>query len=261
MADALTTLMNLVQQGNMPSWSQPLPTEYKRALMALAGVSALKWTMDQTKKPVSTYPPLVDAVEAMHCDARVEESFRKLQVYRDLNPWLFSAALQNIDKLLYLSRLLLSGVAKPMREDRGVAFSYLKVGMSRLKALQCTIHQEMGNDHALVANMEIQVIYNQCQKHVLNVMHICSRFKPEDVIERARAEVPRLVRQRRRRYQRHQEQERSREQSDHKERSQERSQERSDHQAQPLDPNMEADPYVSDQDQGHDQGRDHEQDQ
>jgi hypothetical protein len=193
-----SVMAKLAQGESMNSIISGIPVDMRKAVLALAGVGTLKWVMQQQQKRPK-YAPLSEPVEAMHGDPQVYEAFQILQMYKEVNPWLFVAAVQNMDQLLHLSRVLVSGRVKPLRTDKVTAFSFLRVGMGRLKAFQTHIYEELGSDHALVANVQVDTIYRQAKTHLLNIMHICSQFKLEDVINRAGEDVKRVIQQRQQR--------------------------------------------------------------
>jgi hypothetical protein len=132
---------------------------------------------------------LLDPCSAVGADAGLLRSFVQLQHYRDLNPWLFKMSMQNIDHLLYLADALRRGTVKPLRNDKVLAFSYFRVGLKRLAAFQALVRDKLGVDHAAAVHLTTAEIYKRAQIHLLDIFQLCSEFRPDDLRERAGAEI------------------------------------------------------------------------
>lgn len=149
--------------------------------------------MKVAKRNINSAIDLKDQTESVHLDQTVLEAFLNLQSYRDLNPWLFRTALHNIDHLLFLEDVLLRKVTLPTHNDKIISFSYFRIAVSRMNAFQLLVKERLGNDHGLVVNILIKNVYTQLQKHLLNILHMCSEFKPENLIARAQQEVDKAL--------------------------------------------------------------------
>lgn len=175
------------------------PSDMKKivtgGLMALLGYSAYSTVMLMLKRNTNPESAFVDPVESMNQDPTIRDAFINLQSYRSLNPWLFKMALQNVDQLLFLEHALLSGAAKAVRQDKAISWSYFRVALNRLGQFQFLIRKRMGSDHAMAAYMCVDKIYEQMRKHLLNILQLCSEFNPKDMIEKAPAEIERILKQ------------------------------------------------------------------
>lgn len=132
---------------------------------------------------------LIDSCVSLNSSPAIRDAFIEIQTYRSLNPWLFKLSLQNIDHLLYLESSMLSGSISPVRSDKALAFSFFRMAVVRLNMFQLAVKESLGKDHALVVNIHIKDIYTTIQKHLLNVLHMCSQFKPHNLKARAEAEI------------------------------------------------------------------------
>jgi hypothetical protein len=134
-----------------------------------------------------------DPVEAIQYDPIIRDALIQLQSYRDMNTWLFKTALQNIDMLLFLENQLLTQKTVPVRQDKNLAFTYFKMGINRLNQFQHLVRSTLGNEHGLTVNILVKQVYTQMQKHLLNVLHLCSKFRPENLIQRAPLEIEKAL--------------------------------------------------------------------
>lgn len=141
------------------------------------------------KRNVNPCVEFKDPVEAIHFDPMIRDAYIRLQNYREINPWLFKSSLQNTDQLLFLENALLTEQVYPSRQDKDLSFTYFRMAVNRLNQFQHLIRSEMGNEHAMAVNMIVKKVYEQLQKHFLNILHLCSEFKPEHLIQRAPLEV------------------------------------------------------------------------
>ena len=135
---------------------------------------------------------LIDTTEAMNTDPIIRDAFVNLQEYRELNPYLFKAAVQYIDRLLFLESVLLAG-NPPGRQDKYLASTCLRMGINKLARFKFEIKNELGVMHMTAANIYIQQIYTQVQKHILNVFHLCSKFNPKVLVAKAKAEIKEVM--------------------------------------------------------------------
>ena len=145
--------------------------------------------MRVAKRNINPSCDLKDRADSLDCDPLIRECFINIQEYRDLNPWLFKTALQNVDHLLFLEHVLLTKKVFPTRNDKAISFSYFRMGIIRLNMFQLLVKEKLGNDHGVCVNIFVEKIYTQLQKHFLNILHLCSEFKPEFLISRAKKEV------------------------------------------------------------------------
>jgi len=185
-------------KSNGSTWPQLYPDDAKTFVkVGMLGFVALGgYHLLMTLAKRNTNPNIVfhDTVESMDCDPIIRDAFFSIQSYRTINPWLFKTALQNVDQLLFLENALLSQKVKPVHNDKVVSFTYFRMGVNRLDQLQYLIKERMGNEHAMAANIYVRKIYTQMQKHLLNILHLCSEFKPEHLIERAPMEIEKVLR-------------------------------------------------------------------
>lgn len=144
-------------------------------------------------KSISPSANLIDETESLHVDAKICEAFTNLQEYRDLNPWLFKTGIQNVDHLLFLEQILLNGESDPVPNDKVIAFSHFRMALHRLNSFQKLVSEQLGNEHGLAVQIYIESIYEQLQKHLLNIFHMCSQFDPSSLISRAKKEVQFLL--------------------------------------------------------------------
>lgn len=174
------------------------PEDGKRFLqwgaLGFLGLGAYQLFMTMAKRNINPCCELKDRVESLNNDPMIRDAFIHLQEYRELDPWAFKMALQNTDRLLFLEEALVSGRVPPVRNDKVLAFSSFRIAVQRLTIFQFTVRDKLGNDHGMCASIFTKKIYEQLQKHLLNVLHICSRFKPEDLIARAKVEVKQALR-------------------------------------------------------------------
>lgn len=165
----------------------------KWGTLGFVGLGLYQLFMTVAKRNINPSVEFKDPVESMNCDPIIRDSFVHIQSYRKLNPWLFKSALQNADKLLFLEDALLSQKAFPVRNDKVSAWTYFRLSVNRLNQFQYLVRERMGNEHGLAVNIFVRKVYDQLQKHVLNVFHLCSEFKPENLIARAPFEVERAL--------------------------------------------------------------------
>ena len=149
--------------------------------------------MTLRKRNVNACVDFKDPVESMNHNPIIRDAMLQLQSYRELNPWMFKSALQNIDQLLFLEAALMSDTVKPLKNDKIIAWSNFRIGINRLSQFQYIIRKQMGNEHAMVVDIFIKQIYSQMQKHLLNILHLCAQFKPDNLIARAPFEVERVI--------------------------------------------------------------------
>jgi len=166
----------------------------KWGAIGFLGFGGYQLFMNIAKRNINPSVDFVDPVESMNCDPIIRDCFINIQPYRKLNPWLFKTALQNVDQLLFLENALLSQEVHPVRNDKVSAWTYFRMGVNRLNQFQFLVRERMGNEHGLAVNIFVKKIYEQMKKHALNVLHLCSEFKPEHLIARAPLEVDRAIR-------------------------------------------------------------------
>ena len=141
------------------------------------------------KRNINPCVELKDRADSLNLDPIIRDSFINMQSYRELNPWMFKTSIQNVDHLLFLENVLLNKTVHPTRNDKVIAFSYFRMSLIRLNMFQLLVKEKLGNDHAMAVNIFVKKIYTQIQKHFLNVLHICSEFKPGNLVARASEEV------------------------------------------------------------------------
>lgn len=153
------------------------------------GFGLYQMSVTLAKRNINPCVEFKDQVEALNADPIIRDAMVQLQNYRELNPWLFKTALQNIDQLLFLESALLSQQVHPVKRDKDLAFTHFRMGVNRLSQFQFLVRKEMGNEHGMSVNILVKKVYTQLQKHLLNVLHLCSEFRPEHLIARAPLEV------------------------------------------------------------------------
>lgn len=161
----------------------------KYGTIGFVGFGLYQMAVTMAKRNVNPCVEFKDPVEAMNADPIIRDALIQLQNYRELHPCLFKTALQNIDQLLFLENALLAQKVYPVKNDKDIAFSHFRVGVNRLSQFQFLVRKEMGNEHGMTVNILVKRIYSQMQKHLLNVLHLCSEFRPENLIARAPLEV------------------------------------------------------------------------
>lgn len=174
------------------------PDDTKRFLqwgaLGFLGLGAYQMFMTLAKRNINPCCELKDRTESLNNDPMIRDAFIHMQNYRELNPWLFKSALQNTDQLLFLEDALVSEKTVPVRKDKELAFTYFRMAVQRLNQFQMLVREELGNEQGMCVNIFVKKIYEQLQKHLLNTFHMCSRFKPENLIVRAQAEVQTALR-------------------------------------------------------------------
>jgi len=166
----------------------------KWAVLGGMGIGLYQMGMVLSRRNTNPCIELIDKPEAMNYDPTIRDSFIHLQTYRELNPWLFSAALMNVDQLLFLTQALMNKQVPPERNDKVIAFTNFRMASIRLNMFQMLVREKLNNDQGLVAHIYVDQIYKQIQKHLLNVFHLCSSFNPKHVLQRAKNEVAAVMR-------------------------------------------------------------------
>ena len=161
----------------------------KWGLVGFVGLGVYTLGMKVAKRNIDPSVELHDRADSFNLDPVIRDSFINIQPYRKLNTWLFKMSVYNTDHLLFLENALLTKTALPTHNDKVLAFSYFRMALSRLNQFQILVRETLGNEHAMAVNMFVEKIYGQLQKHLLNVLHICSEFKPANLIARAQQEV------------------------------------------------------------------------
>lgn len=161
----------------------------KWAVLGGMGIGLYQMGMVLSRRNINPSVELVDKPEAMNYDPTIRDAFIHLQTYRELNPWLFSAALKNVDQLLFLTQALMNHQVPPERNDKIIAFCNFRMASIRLNMFQMMVREKLNNDHGLAAHIYVDQIYKQTQKHLLNVLHLCSQFNPHHVLQRAKSEI------------------------------------------------------------------------
>lgn len=145
--------------------------------------------MTMLKRNINPSSEFIDQVSSMNQDPIMRDAFISIQNYREINSWLFKSALQNADQLLFLEFAMENEKIIPKRIDKGAAYANFRVAMNRLIQFQYEIREKIDNDHAMAVHVYVQKIYEQLHKHFLNILHMCSMFKPEHLIAKAELEV------------------------------------------------------------------------
>jgi hypothetical protein len=158
--------------------------------VALAGYQLLK---NSVRRNIDASATLVDPCESMNSNPKIRDNLIKLQSYRKIEVTLFGHAVQNIDKLLFLEKVLKSGETRGTQNDKCVAFAYYRLALNRLNMFQMLVLEMLGNEHGKCANILVDEIYSQLQKHLLNIFHLCSDFNPDKILQTAEKEVENVM--------------------------------------------------------------------
>ena len=81
-----------------------------------------------------------------------------------------------------------------MRNDKTLAYTYFRICVMRLNKFQMLVKNQLGPKHGTLANITVELMYTQLKKHFMNIMHICSDFRPEQMIKSAKKEVQDAIR-------------------------------------------------------------------
>ena len=160
--------------------------------IGFVALGTYKLSTQVVTKNISASAELKDMTESIHLDPKLCQAFIQLQAYRKLNPWLFRTSLQNADHLLFLESVLLDGDVIPVKNDKIIAYTHFKMSVTRLTKFNDEIFAALGSAHGLAVNMHTKIISSQLQKHLMNILHVCSQFKPHQLIEQALNELQRL---------------------------------------------------------------------
>jgi hypothetical protein len=161
----------------------------KWGAIGFVGMGVYQLGMRVAQRNINPSVDLEDRADSINLNPIIRDSFVNLQSYRSLNPWLFRTSLQNVDHLLFLENALLTKQISPSQNDKAISFSHFRMGVVRLNQFQLIVKDKLGNSHAMAVNIFVKKIYDQIQKHFLNVLHICSRFNPGDLVARAQQEI------------------------------------------------------------------------
>jgi hypothetical protein len=161
----------------------------KWGAIGFLGMGIYQLGMRVAKRNINPCIELEDRADSLNLDPLIRDSFINIQSYRKLDPWLFKSAIQNVDHLLFLENALLNKSIVATRNDKVISFSYFRMAVIRLNTFQMCVKEKLGNDHAMAVNIFVKKIYKQIQKHFLNILHMCSEFKPGNLILRAKGEV------------------------------------------------------------------------
>jgi len=161
------------------------------ALTGYFGKGTLGKGTTEGQRPLKTFK---DPVECVQHDAILNDAFLTLQQYRKLDKYLFGKTIQTVDQLLFLEQGLLQKQFPPSRSDKTKGWALFRLSLNKLNEFQHMVRTTMKNEHAVVVNILIKKIYEQLQKHILNVLHLCSRFNPNDWLKMASKEVDEAVR-------------------------------------------------------------------
>jgi hypothetical protein len=161
----------------------------KWGIVGFVGFGAYQMASKLARRTADPMSVLVDPVESIGNDPVILEALVKIQSYRELNPWMFSMAVRNIDHLLFLENALVSKEVQPVRNDKALAFTYFRIALTRLNTFQHLIKHKLSNKHAMAVNIYTEKIYDQLKKHFLNVLHLCSVIRPENLLKRAEEDV------------------------------------------------------------------------
>lgn len=167
------------------------------AALGVGVVSYAAMTRYLSQRPVTAVAgptTFKDTVECIRDDPVLCEAFLTLQQYRRLDKHLFAKALQTVDQLLFLERGLLNKDFPPSRADKTKGWALFRLSLNKLNEFQHMVRTTMKNEHAVVVNILVKKMYEQLQKHILNVLHLCSRFNPNDWLKMASVEVDEAVR-------------------------------------------------------------------
>jgi hypothetical protein len=162
-------------------------------LVGGAGFSAYKYWQLYIERNINPYGELKDKNECIVHEKELYEYICQLQAYRDLNPWLFSTIVRNIDELLFLEDVMLKGKITPIRKDIYKAYTHFHVSLNRLDQFEQIVKQELGPPHSLAFKHNVRNITKKLWIHLVNIFHMCTSFNPNDIYKRATEEVQRKL--------------------------------------------------------------------
>lgn len=162
---------------------------FKYGVLGASAMILYQFFHTMNRRSIDPCSELVDKPESMNTDPLLRDSFIILQSYRDLNRVRFRSAVLHVDKLLFLEKQLLDEKIQPLPDDKNTAFSYFKVGLNALNEFQYIVRDRLGNSHGMAANIQVQNIYTQMQKHLMNIFHLCLQFDPTKLAQRAKHDV------------------------------------------------------------------------
>lgn len=158
--------------------------DYKDMLKKSGGIFMLgliySFLQTLSRKNVTELECFKDDVEALHYDTHILNAFRNLQGFRDMKlskksskfrepKYLFSSAIQNIDRLLFLENVLLGGEFDEYQNDTAIALTYFRIAKRNLEELQQIIEIEYGIKYAYAAGVNIKKIETQAFIHLSNI--------------------------------------------------------------------------------------------
>ncbi len=178
---------------SIPLYKHDLQDAAKWALVGGIGFASYQLGIKAFQRKIDSCADFKHPVEAIQHDPVMREAFLNLQGYSQLRPYEFQIALSHADRLLFLEQQLITGQVQPTRNDKAIAFTCFRMSAKKLNELKNIVRDKMGNDHGLVVHLLIEKIYKKLQAHLLNVLHLCSKFDPLKLIEKAPKEIEKLL--------------------------------------------------------------------
>lgn len=126
--------------------------------------------------------------DAIQNDRGLLHYLSELETYSHVEEDLFHMIVQGIDKMLILEQVLLNDDAVPTKEDRGETHGRFAVIRRHLQTFQSEVLSVLGSEHGVTASYYTKQIYENLQKHYLNILHLCNKYHPEGALRRAREE-------------------------------------------------------------------------
>lgn len=126
--------------------------------------------------------------DAIQNDRGLLHQLCQLETYSHVDERLFRMIIQHIDKLMILEDVLRRSDTGPTKEDRPNAHSRYNALVRQLREFQRLVLQTMGSEHGVTAHYFVKQIHELMQKHLLNILHLCSRYNPLSTLKRAQEE-------------------------------------------------------------------------
>lgn len=169
------------------------PRDFKNFLLwgsvAFLGVGAIRLGQEINLRKIDPTVDLGVPVDSFHQEPRLLSAFVTLHEYAELSPYLFKNAAVNSDQLVFLERALVSGKICAVKRDKYLAWTNFKMATQRLDEFQKMVREKLGVDHELAVRLEIQKVKKELERKLMNVLHLCEKFHPENMVSRAKSDV------------------------------------------------------------------------
>ena len=160
-----------------------------------AGMIAYQMLNTTVRRNTNPATELVDPTECFNMDPEIRDAFINLQLYREVNTWLFHGAVRNCDCLLFKEQSILNQSIIPNEEDNIIAFTYFRVACNKLKMFQAAVQEKLGNRHAMIVQQLNTIIFQRADKHLIFILNACARSQPTDMLAKAKADIASTLKQ------------------------------------------------------------------